>query len=63
MIEKYNKEKSEMEEIFFKEKNNLVEFYKIVIIEYEEKIISFQEELDVKVDEMESEVRGFKELY
>lgn len=52
-----------MEEIFFKEKNNLVEFYKIVIIEYEEKIISFQEELDVKVDEMESEVRGFKELY
>lgn len=63
MIEKCNKEKNEMEEIFFKEKNNLVEFYKIVIIEYEEKIIGFQEELDVKVDEMESEVRGFKELY
>lgn len=41
MMEKCNKEKSEIEEICVKEKIILIELYNVVVKEYEEKIVSF----------------------
>lgn len=41
MMEKCNKEKSEIEEISVKGKIILIELYNIVVKEYEEKIVSF----------------------